>query len=72
MTILEPGDLLTAIRIPATWAGARFHFEKEREGGRFGKEGRHALRSVGQSPRGQEMRAHVAWDLLSRKARVLT
>ena len=26
-----PGDLLTAIRIPATWAGARFYFEKVRE-----------------------------------------
>lgn len=28
MTILKPGELLTAIRIPATWAGARFYFEK--------------------------------------------
>ena len=28
MTVLQPGDLLTAIRIPATWAGARFYFEK--------------------------------------------
>ncbi len=28
MTILKPGDLLTAIRIPRTWAGARFYFEK--------------------------------------------
>ena len=28
MTILEPGDLLTAIRIPATWSGASFYFEK--------------------------------------------
>ena len=28
MTILKPGDLLTAIRIPGTWAGARFYFEK--------------------------------------------
>ena len=28
MTVLEPGDILTAIRIPATWAGARFYFEK--------------------------------------------
>src|SRR6202050_1482814 len=26
--ILQPGDLLTAIRIPSTWAGARFYFEK--------------------------------------------
>src|SRR5439155_1579825 len=28
MTILQPGDLLTAIRIPGTWGGARFYFEK--------------------------------------------
>ncbi len=28
MTVLKPGDLLTAIRVPATWAGARFYFEK--------------------------------------------
>ncbi|MGB1840148.1 MAG: FAD binding domain-containing protein [Longimicrobiales bacterium] len=28
MTILEPGDLLTAIRIPETWASADFYFEK--------------------------------------------
>jgi xanthine dehydrogenase YagS FAD-binding subunit len=31
MTVLRPGDLLTAIRIPATWAGAQFYFEKVRE-----------------------------------------
>jgi len=31
MTVLEPGDLLTAIRIPGTWAGARFYFEKVRD-----------------------------------------
>ena len=31
MTVLEPGDLLTSIRIPATWAGAQFYFEKVRE-----------------------------------------
>jgi xanthine dehydrogenase YagS FAD-binding subunit len=31
MTVLEPGDLLTAIRIPATWAGAEFYFEKIRD-----------------------------------------
>ena len=31
MTVLEPGDLLVAIRIPATWAGARFYFEKVRD-----------------------------------------
>ena len=28
MTVLRPGDLLTSIRIPATWAGARFYWEK--------------------------------------------
>lgn len=28
MTVLEPGDLLTSIKIPAKWAGARFYFEK--------------------------------------------
>lgn len=28
MTVLEPGDLLTAIRIPAAWAGAHYYFEK--------------------------------------------
>src|SRR5918999_2206870 len=38
MTILQPGDLLTAIRLPGTWAasgasgvGARFYFEKVRD-----------------------------------------
>jgi xanthine dehydrogenase YagS FAD-binding subunit len=31
MTVLEPGDLLTAVRVPATWAGARFYFEKVRD-----------------------------------------
>jgi len=31
MTVLEPGDLLTAIRIPTTWAGARIYFEKVRD-----------------------------------------
>ena len=40
MTILAPGDLLTSIRLPATWAasaqgsgepGARFYFEKVRD-----------------------------------------
>ncbi len=31
MTVLQPGDLLTAIRIPAAWAGAQFYFEKVRE-----------------------------------------
>ena len=29
--ILKPGDLLTAIRIPSTWAGAQFYFEKLRD-----------------------------------------
>src|ERR1700693_727982 len=29
--ILKPGDLLTAVRIPSTWAGARFYFEKVRD-----------------------------------------
>jgi xanthine dehydrogenase YagS FAD-binding subunit len=31
MTVLKPGELLTAIRVPATWAGAEFYFEKVRE-----------------------------------------
>jgi xanthine dehydrogenase YagS FAD-binding subunit len=31
MTVLAPGELLTAIRIPSTWAGARFYFEKVRD-----------------------------------------
>jgi xanthine dehydrogenase YagS FAD-binding subunit len=29
--ILRPGDLLTAIRIPSTWAGTQFYFEKIRD-----------------------------------------
>jgi len=29
--VLRPGDLLTAIRIPSTWAGAQFYFEKVRD-----------------------------------------
>jgi xanthine dehydrogenase YagS FAD-binding subunit len=29
--VLKPGELLTAIRIPSTWAGARFYFEKVRD-----------------------------------------
>jgi xanthine dehydrogenase YagS FAD-binding subunit len=28
MTVLRSGELLTAIRVPGTWAGARFYFEK--------------------------------------------
>jgi xanthine dehydrogenase YagS FAD-binding subunit len=31
MTVLQTGELLTAIRVPATWAGAQFYFEKVRE-----------------------------------------
>ena len=29
--ILQPGDLLTAIRIPSAWASAQFYFEKVRD-----------------------------------------
>jgi len=29
--ILQPGDLLTAVRVPSTWAGAHFYFEKVRD-----------------------------------------
>jgi len=28
MTVLESGDLLTAVRLPSDWAGATFYFEK--------------------------------------------
>jgi xanthine dehydrogenase YagS FAD-binding subunit len=28
MTVIEPGEVLVAVRIPATWAGATFYFEK--------------------------------------------
>src|SRR5262245_489164 len=31
MTTLQSGELLTAIRIPATWAGTQFYFEKVRD-----------------------------------------
>ena len=31
MTILQHGDLLTSIRIPSTWAGSQFYFEKARD-----------------------------------------
>ena len=31
MTALQPGDILTSIRIPSTWAGSRFYFEKARD-----------------------------------------
>ena len=28
MTVLEPGEILTSVRFPKTWAGAKFYFEK--------------------------------------------
>ena len=31
MTVLQPGELLTAIRIPGDWAGSKFYFEKVRD-----------------------------------------
>jgi xanthine dehydrogenase YagS FAD-binding subunit len=31
MTVLAPDELLTTIRIPSTWAGAEFYFEKVRD-----------------------------------------
>jgi xanthine dehydrogenase YagS FAD-binding subunit len=31
MTVIEPGDLLTTIEVPAAWAGAAFYFEKIRD-----------------------------------------
>ncbi len=31
LTTLEPGELLTAVRIPSTWAGREFFFEKVRD-----------------------------------------
>ena len=31
MTALQPGDILTSIRIPWTWANTRFYFEKARD-----------------------------------------
>ena len=31
MTVLQPGELLTTIRIPATWANAQFYWEKIRD-----------------------------------------
>ena len=31
LTMLQPGDLLTAIRIPGTWASKQFYFEKVRD-----------------------------------------
>ena len=29
--MLEPGDLLTSVRVPGDWARARFYFEKVRD-----------------------------------------
>jgi xanthine dehydrogenase YagS FAD-binding subunit len=31
ITVLQPGELLTAIRIPGDWAGSRFYWEKVRD-----------------------------------------
>ena len=31
MTVLQPGELLTAIRIPGDWAGSHFYWEKVRD-----------------------------------------
>lgn len=31
MTVLQPGDILTSVRIPTTWARARYYFEKVRD-----------------------------------------
>ena len=31
MTMLQPGEILAAIRIPGTWAGAEHYFEKVRD-----------------------------------------
>jgi xanthine dehydrogenase YagS FAD-binding subunit len=31
MTVLQPGEILTAIRIPSTWAASEFYFEKIRD-----------------------------------------
>jgi len=31
LTMLQPGDLLTAVRVPGTWAGKQFYFEKVRD-----------------------------------------
>ena len=31
MNVLQPGDLLTSIRIPSAWAGSQFYFEKVRD-----------------------------------------
>jgi xanthine dehydrogenase YagS FAD-binding subunit len=31
MTVIQPGEILTAVRIPGDWAGSRFYFEKVAE-----------------------------------------
>jgi xanthine dehydrogenase YagS FAD-binding subunit len=31
MNVLQPGELLTAIRLPGDWAGSKFYFEKVRD-----------------------------------------
>jgi xanthine dehydrogenase YagS FAD-binding subunit len=31
MNVLQPGEILTAIRLPGDWAGSRFYFEKVRD-----------------------------------------
>ena len=31
MTVLQPGELLTAVRLPGDWAGSKFYFEKVRD-----------------------------------------
>ena len=31
LNIIQPGELLTSIRIPNTWAGSKFYFEKVRD-----------------------------------------
>jgi xanthine dehydrogenase YagS FAD-binding subunit len=33
MTVIKPGDLLTAIHVPAEWANAQFYYEKIRDRG---------------------------------------
>lgn len=33
MTVLRPGDLLTRVHIPATWANSSFYYEKVRDRG---------------------------------------
>lgn len=33
MTVLKPNDILTAVQVPAAWAGAHFYFEKVRDRG---------------------------------------